>query len=229
MHYSGIYKDDFGSVIISLENDFRNLSVEIDGVNFKGSEFTDLVLLEQEKYTSEQIARFTFLSTLMYGTNIIQETLCNCYFKIIVPQNLIEHSTNLTFSTDLTIECFIGNTRPKPQGGLDFEQIKVSLTINGKLFEGAGDVIEIALDVIHKQFEGQYNFKNCYGCMYGDYSIYGQSSFGTMRCYVNQKENYLKVKDKSEYEGLTSDFEMVQEIYSCHHYESRKKGIGYRG
>ena len=82
--YKGIYEDEFGKTEIKIENDFENLFLEIDGVKFIGSEFSD-------------------------------------------------------------------------------------------------------------------KFKNCYGCMYGDYSVYGQSGFGSMLCYVNQKDEYIKVRTKEDY------------------------------
>ena len=65
--------------------------------------------------------------------------------------------------------------------------------------------------------------------MYGDYSVYGQSSFGSMLCFKNQKEEYSKVRTKAEYLKLGAPERYVQEVYCCDHYEIRKKSVGYRG
>jgi hypothetical protein len=65
--------------------------------------------------------------------------------------------------------------------------------------------------------------------MYGDYSIYGQSSFGTMLCFVKQKDSYKGARNKHEYMELAGDYQQVQEIYCCDQYEIRTPGAGYRG
>lgn len=66
--------------------------------------------------------------------------------------------------------------------------------------------------------------------MYGDYSVYGQSGFGSMLCYVNQKDEYIKVRTKEDYlSKLNTNYKKVQEIFYCPKFELRKKGIGYRG
>jgi hypothetical protein len=95
--------------------------------------------------------------------------------------------------------------------------------------QGKSGHIEGAFDVLREQLGDRYKFKNCYGCLYGDYSVYGSGAFGSMLCYVNQKNEYKKVKTKDEYMNLTNDFAIVQEIYCCDKFETRKAGTGYRG
>jgi hypothetical protein len=66
--------------------------------------------------------------------------------------------------------------------------------------------------------------------MFGDYSVYGQSGFASMRCYVNQRNEYLNVKSKQDYmTQLSDDYRIVQEIDRCDKFEIRKSGSGYRG
>ena len=110
--YKGIYEDEFGKTEIKIENDFENLFLEIDGVKFIGSEFSDFAIDETQNYSKIQLERFSFYAIPIHGTD---------------------------------------------------------------------------------------KFKNCYGCMYGDYSVYGQSGFGSMLCYVNQKDEYIKVRTKEDY------------------------------
>jgi hypothetical protein len=228
--YNGTYKDNFGKTAIIIENDFKNLFTEIDGVKFSGSEFADLIVFDKTKYTSEQLKRFTFFETPIYNTDIVEKALCNCIFEISIPQLIIDKTDYSEFYSDLKVEYSLGNAEPKPKGGLEFEEIKLSITIDEKTYIGTSDLIESAFDQIRDQFEDKYQFKNCYGCMFGDYSVFGQSGFGTMLCFVSQKEKYIKVTNKSEYMELpTEKICCVQEIYGCDHYEIRTKRAGYRG
>ncbi len=229
LKYYGTYTDDFGTTAIVIENDFENLYIEIDGVKFKGSEFSDLAIVDKLQYPKQQLERFTFWSISIYNTDKIEECLCNCSFKFPITVTLIDKINNAERGNTLTIEYELGKERPKPMGGLDFEKVKLSLSIHQFEFVGTGDFFEIAFDEIQKQFDNKYCFKNCYGCMFGDYSVYGQSSFGTMLCFVRQKEKYKQVNSKQEYMELTDDYKRVQEIFCCDKYEIRKTGAGYRG
>lgn len=228
LKYYGTYTDDFGTTAIVIENDFENLYVEIDGVKFKGSEFSDLAIVDKLQYQQQKLERFTLWSIPIYNTGKIEECLCNCSFKFPIAVTLIDKINNTERGNALTIEYELGKERPKPTGGLDFEKVKLRLSIRQFEFVGTGDYFEMAFDEIQKQFENKYCFKNCYGCMFGDYSVYGQSSFGTMLCFVRQKEKYKQVNNKQEYMELTSDYKQVQEIFCCDKYEIRKTG-GYRG
>lgn len=228
--YNGTYTDDFGTTAIIIENDFENLYTEIDGVKFSGSEFSDFFIVDKAKYTNEQLERFTFVDTPIYKTDIVEEGLCNCIFEIIVPQLMIDKTACSEFYSDLKIEYLLGSVRPKTKGELEDEKVKLSLTIEEKLYFGTSGFIEDAFDQIRNQFEDKYQFKNCYGCMFGDYSVFGQSSFGTMLCFISQKDRYKEVTNKAEYMELrTDEVTNVQEIYCCDNYEIRKNGAGYRG
>ena len=100
----------------------------------------------------------------------------------------------------------------------------------GELFKSEGDFFESLFEGIQNQFNGRYILKNCFGCLYSDYSVYGQGALGSMICFVRQKDEYVKVKNKSEYEGnLTGDYDIVQEIFRCDKFQARRKGTGYRG
>lgn len=227
--YFGLYKDDLGTVDICIFNDFKKIYVEIDGVQFSGKEFSDLSILEENKYTHKQLERFTFLSNPFNKTELVPKTLCNCIFDIIIPQTIIVKQNHTLLEVDLNMRYGLGNVRQQPvTGGLTFEDIRLMLTIDNKTFSGQGDIIETALNHINQQFDGLYQFRNCYGCMYGDYSVFGQSSFGTMLCFVDHKEQYLNISDKNDYMKIENDKE-VQEIYSCNQYEMRKTRMGYRG
>lgn len=225
--YKGTYTDHFGTIDIIVENDFSTLSCEIDGVRFSGGQLSDFEA--NNKYTAEELTRFTFYEVPIYNSDRSVQMLCNCIFRIIIPQIIIDKSSNTTVDVDLKLEYSLGKPRQLPGQGIEHEYIKASFIINGQNFEGTGEYVEAVFDQISKQFNDRYQFKNCYGCMFGDYSVYGQSGFGGMLCYVLQKEEYLKVKTKNEYTVLSGEISMVQETYICEKYEPRKPGTGYRG
>lgn len=228
--YRGQYRDNQGSVDIIIENNFDTLVTEIDGIVFSGSDFNDLCIDNKSRYTDKQLARFTFLRTPIYQTHQISESLCNCSFEISVPQNIIDKLTNIQVYTYLKIEISLGNSRNEmPGAGIEAESVTLSLTITGEIFSGTSDCFELSFDQIRDQIKDKYQLKNCYGCMYGDYSVYGQGSFGTMLCFRNQKAAYNNVTTKSEYMELGPPDRRVQEIFCCDQYENRKNGAGYRG
>jgi hypothetical protein len=227
--YTGTYTDPFGSTEIRICNDFQILSCTIDGVLFEGGEFSGLTIIEKENYSTEQLKRFSFLKTQIYNSDRFIETLCNCSFNITIPQIIIDKAKQKDREIDLQIEYSLGNARPNLNAGIEHETMKLSLVIDYKTYTSVGDYMEVALDQLKNQFNNQYHFKNCYGCMYGDYSVYGQSAFGTMCCLVKQKDVYLTVKTKQDYLKLSMDVDTVQEIYLCNNYEIRKPNTGYRG
>lgn len=228
--YKGIYKDNLGTLEIVIENDFDTLITRIEGVVFSGSEFDALSVDDKSKYTDHQLARFTFLKTPVYQSDRIWETLCDCLFEIVTPQVIIDKVNNIQFDADLKIEIILGPPRSeRPGQGTEFEYATLSLAIDGKIYTGRSGYFESSFDSIRDQIGERYHLKNCYGCMYGDYSVYGQGSFGSMLCFRNQKAEYSKVLNKVEYMELAPPDRHVQEIYCCDQFEIRSRGAGYRG
>ena len=198
--YYGTYTDNFGKTDIIIYNDFKTLSLKIDDVEFKGSEFTALEIVDKKSYSTKQLERFTLYSTKIYGTNDFVEEICNCIFDITLPQLIIDLQTQEQFLTDLNLRYVIGNERLKSSGGgIEFVKIYLTTKISDKVFESQGNLFETIFETIQNQFDGKYKFKNCFGCLYFDYSVYGQSALGSMLCFVNQKDKYLEVKSKTEY------------------------------
>ena len=227
--YKGIYRDETGTVDICIENDFRDLFVEIDGVKFSGSEFSDFTILEKALYSEDRLKRFTFLQTQIYNSDRFLETLCHFSIEITMPQIILDLQTKAVFPINIKFEYVLGKPRPEQNRGIESEEGRITMILNDETFSAKGDVMEVIFDQLYNQFKGRYVFRNCYGCMFGDYSVYGQSFWGTMLCFVNQKEEYKKVKSKQDYLALTGDIQQVQETYCCDSYEIRTKGAGYRG
>lgn len=227
--YRGTYTDNLGPTEVIIENNFETLNADIDGVRFSGSEFSDLAIAGKVNYPEKQLERFSFYPIPIYNTDKIQETLCNCSFELSINQVLIDRKQNIDIDGRLSVNYSLGKGRPAHQGGIEFEKVQLTLFIDELQLSGEGDFFEMAFDQIKEQLGNRYSLKNCYGCLYGDYSYAGQSSFGTMQCYVNQKEAYLKVNSKDDYIELSTDYRQVQEIYCCDKFEIRKPGTGYRG
>ena len=229
--YFGTYTDAKGSMKLKIKNDFSCLYAEIEGLILQGREFSDLTPINLEAYSSAVLERFTWLETPMLNSQASSLSLCNCSLSLPIEQKLIDTETGRVFAVNLALTYELGAPNPKPPFGLSFESVHLRLEFQGQLYQGRGDFMEIALDQIQQAFGQRYRFKNCYGCKYGDYNVYGQASFASMFCFLNQKQAYLNVESKMDYIKLW-DLEkpnQVQEIYVCQHYEPRFKGLGYRG
>lgn len=110
------------------------------------------------------------------------------------------------------------------------KKISLSFHILGESFNSEGNLFEDIFEKVRGQMNGRYALKNCFGCSYSYYSVYGNGALGTMLCFVRQKEEYLKVQNKSEYMvNLTDDYDVVQEIFLCDKFQIRRKDTGYRG
>ena len=99
---------------------------------------------------------------------------------------------------------------------------------------------EIALESICKQLSGKYYLCNCYGCMYSDYSPYGNGSIGGIFCFVDVAEIYLRVNGKySQYledgqctiwDAFDAGGRQCYETEMCKQFKPRVGGLGgYRG
>ena len=83
---------------------------------------------------------------------------------------------------------------------------------------------------IQKQLDVDEYMKCCFNCQYADYSYGGSDMFGTMFCFRNIKEKYLKVISKDDYVKIFEEYEMqMQETHFCSEFERRFEGVGYRG
>ncbi len=226
MEYKAYYIYNNKKTPILIKNDSVNLSFKMEGIEFSGSEFSDFSTKDE---ISDKIKDdFEFWEIPILGQDKVQRTLCDCSFNIFVPQIIIASESQNEFECVLTINYILGKERPKPKGGLEEERVDLSIIVNGQEYKGSGDFFEIALDKINAEFNGKYTFKNCYGCLFSDYSIYGQNSFGGMRCFVESKDAYLDFTDKGTYSKITN-YKDVQEIYVCNKYTKRIRGTGYRG
>ncbi|QES90099.1 DUF6304 family protein [Rhizosphaericola mali] len=215
VEYKGTYTDHLGIIEIVIHSDYTYLHTEIGGVQFSGREFSDLTISDESSYTNEQLERFTFLNT--NGEN----SLCDCAFSITIPQILFTPKDHSEFTITLELKYTLGNVREDRRGGLKLETADLSTDIKGVHYQATADYMEDALNDIQRQFNAKFYFKNCFNCSFGDYSVFGNSGFGDMRCFVSQKQKFLEVQNKNDFIELENDAVRVQEIYCCDKFESK--------
>ncbi|MEN8120550.1 MAG: DUF6304 family protein [Bacteroidota bacterium] len=231
--YPTRYTDKFGSVDTSIVNDFQegnagSLSLEIDGVKFKGTSFDDFILINKEKHTKEELKRFAFAQLNIYGSDNYVFSLCDCTLEFSIPILLYKKNNIETIPGTLDIQLSLG--RALNRGAVEFEEAGFSLKFAGKNLKSNKDFFETGFLDIKKQVNGELTLKNCFTCLYSDYHPIGNSFFGSMMCFKNNKEDYLKVKDKISFLKLAEkEFIYVQETYCCPEYKTRQTNIGYRG
>lgn len=218
--YKGTFTDKNGTRNIEILNDYEDLSLTIDGFQFRGSALDSFSLVDVEKNEEKALAHFDLRKHKSNQPEIYYLDLYIYQLTLQIPQKIIEMSTKKEFEIMMDFQLELMER---------FEQAIVSFQINGEHFQAKNGFMEMILDDLQYQFKGKYRFKNCYGCMYGDYSVYGQGFMGSILCFKNQKEAYLKVQNKDEYMQLEMHDSQQQELFCCDEYEIRDRSVGYRG
>ncbi|WP_282628406.1 DUF6304 family protein [Empedobacter sedimenti] len=224
--YKGTFTDKNGTRNIEILNDFEDFSVMIDGFQFSGYDLDGLALVDE---SSEEKALDHFdlrKISIHYSDPSTEQSrsyaleLYNYQLKLQIPQIIIEVSTKKEFEIMMDFQLELRER---------FEEAIISFQTNGEHFEAKSSLLEMVLDDLQYQFKGRYRFKNCYGCLYGDYSVYGQGFMGSILCFKNQKEAYVSTQNKDEYMQLEMHDSQQQELYCCDEYEIRDKSVGCRG
>jgi len=232
-NYKAKYTDKNGSVNTIITNNFQegnvgSLFMEVDGVKFEGTSFDDFILIDKEEHTKEELKRFAFAQINVHGSDNYIFSLCDCVLEFSIPVILIREKINENVSGTLDVHLTLGRALNK--GALAFEEANFKLKFENKKLESTSDYFEMGFQGIRKQLNGEIAIKNCFTCLYSDYHPIGNSFFGSMMCFKNNKDAYLKVMDKISFLKLTEKgFIYVQETYSCAEYKKRSQNIGYRG
>ncbi len=230
--YPTSYKNELGEVKTKIENRFDEVTsypllLTIDGVQFQGSSFDDFELIHPENQ-SESLNRFTFNKVKIWNSDKYVLELCNCELHFQMPVKIIDIQKNTIIDTKISIKLKLGKTAKN--GGIDFENATFKMAINNENYISEGDMFEDALVELQNQFKGKYHFKNCFGCLYSDYSPYGNGFFGGLLCFRNCKSEYLKANSKSLLIDLIEKYGFaVQETWCCEEFNERKMNTGYRG
>jgi len=95
---------------------------------------------------------------------------------------------------------------------------------------GTSDLFETERLDRQRPLPEAFCLRACIDCLYSDYSPYGQASLGSMLCFRNFKDEYLRVASKNEFWALHGRHERpVQETCLCGQFARRVPGTGYRG
>lgn len=220
--YKGTFTNKSGTYLIEVFNDFDDFHIEIAQFKFSGNDLDGLALENLSELSSAE--KLFDLEKIKVSYANGQEgndyELRNFVLQLKIPQIIIDKVERKEQEIVMDFQLELKE---------DFEEAKVGVEINHQYFEGKNGLLELVFDQIQKQFEGKYRFKNCYGCLYGDYSVYGQGFMSSILCFKNQKEKYLKVQNKDEYFNLELHDSQQQEIYCCDEYKIRERAVGYRG
>ena len=214
--YPAKYTDARGSQDTSITNDGETLRMTIRSVEFAATDFDSLE--PSEDAAPDQLQSFS----------LHRGELCSC--RIECEMQIPIHGNGEDLTGTLAIDLQLGD--PKPNGGLDHEQLLIVLKYNGRKVAGSGKsgCFEDELNEIQNQLPDGVYMRACINCLYSDYSPYGHGVFGYMMCFRNLKEEYLKVTSKDEFWSIHDRYDrLVQETYLCPDFKRRVCGTGYRG
>ena len=214
--YPAKYTDAYGTEDTIITNDGETLRMTIRGVQFTGTDFD--ALEAPEDAAPDQLLSFS----------LHRGDLCACRIECEMPIPIHDNGEDLTGT--LRIDLQLGD--PAPNGGLDREQLLVVLKYNEQHFAGSGKSgwFEDELIEIQKQLPDGIYMRACINCLYADYSPFGHGLFGSMMCFRNLKQEYMKVTCKDEFWSVHDRYDrLVQETYLCTDFQRRIPGTGYRG
>lgn len=196
-HYPATYHHNNQSHAIIIQNDGKQLSFELNGHYFYG---TELSAMETDDVD------------LSIDLAFHHDSLCDCQFHYQITQILVDKE-NIHHDIILNIEHRLG--KPAHHGGLDDETIIIKFDFQNQCYIAQGGWYEdVFMDLVQQLGQGFY-FKNCLFCKYSDYAIWGQSAFASLMCFYSQKEDYFKVKRKFDYIPLYEHAGNVQETGLC--------------
>ena len=210
-----------------IKNNLKNFKLNINNINFI-SDYLDLWEL------SEKNIKKNTLPTINYKKNHI--LLLYELIEITIPTKVFSLKENLLIKSEIKI---------KLSQQINNNNIKIIckeflLKINNEIFKASelSEFFDISLNSICKQISGKYYLYNCFGCIYSDYSPYGNGNIGNMICFEKYKEKYLIVNGKYKSENYITiwdlfdnkDLKMCQETQICKKFKPRINCIGgYRG
>lgn len=255
MKWQGHFCDDKNDTLVEIENCFSEanaaeaLKMVIDGVTFCGMAFDDWALGNLGQLHTAQ-KRFHLLKWGSkqdgYQYDLLRYRLRVCIpTTVIIMESQKEQAAEIAFSYQL---------RPFEQGKdcqsqyyCEDEQVfrdvcqchYFQLTVGEEVFAAEEPTLdfETSLKQICRKIWGKYLLKNCFGCLYSDYSPLGNDNFGSMLCYQTVGNDYLQVVGKygDEYGGKSiwevyEQGKQRQETDLCPYFQPRiKTKGGYRG
>lgn len=233
--YSAVYRDASGEEATIIHNDGTDLTMTIRGIRFTSQFFEDWEVQERAE-NDLSLVSFTLLGTRL----LVQQgeawllTLCDCVLEWQMPVPVWDNGNVTTALLYGKLE--LGPPRLPERGGLEFIFLMLTLGYNDRQYGGekTSGYFETALNQIGASLPPSVYLKTCFTCGLSDYSVFGNSTFGTLLCFRGCKNEYRAVRHarfrKDEYMTVMDMYtEMVQETYLCPEWERREPDTGYRG
>jgi len=213
--FPAIYTDERGQDKTIIESDGTDLFVALRGVNFEWCGDSFWLIDESDPNRLDQ---FTL------ENNELRQ--CQIEFRFPV---LLQNDGQVKEAA-LHWKIHIGVPGHQYQNG-NRDSLDVMLEYEEKRYraEGVDGDAESALQRLQQQLPDDVSLNICFDCQYADYNPAGNSQFGFMECFRNQKQAYLKVKSKHDYVEISPFAERVQETFYYDQFERRIRGTGYRG
>jgi hypothetical protein len=214
--YPATYSDKRGLEATTIMNDSRELTVSLRGVTLAGVSFDDL----EPKPNSDPLLLEQFV--------LNQGSLCACQITCQIP--LPVACQGRTVDAILEVHLVLGG--PAPNGGIDHEELALTLHVDGQAYKSRGHSgwFEDELLDLQKSLPIGTHMKACINCAFSDYSPYGHGLFGSMACFRGCKQEYLEVRSKDDiFRIWDKNAGFVQETYLCPEFETRRPSTGYRG
>ena len=245
------YRDEFHDTdidIVNTEKEYNTdpLSFTLDGITFVGTAPDDLHPADDTDIEKAG-GRFNILKQGGFGIDKTEipywYTLQRYELETDIPVNAVRRSDGCEVQGRIHIFYKFTEHDPARTQAIsvcdgarvypdDLNVLEFSLYTDGKKYSSTrkSSDFETALTDISGQMSGEYYLKCCFTCQYSDYSPYGNDTFGTLQCFKEQKENYLKVSSKTDYfNNLDDNWKYRQETFICGEYEPRTRCEGYRG
>jgi hypothetical protein len=218
--YPAVYRDSHGEEVTVVRNDGETLRMTVRGVEFV-SKFVD----DWEPTITLDASALTAFSLHNYPSDDVYLSDFVVAFDMPLPVEGPEGVREATLHVRLDF-------RSQIEGASGGAPIVLTLSHNGKEYPSSGKDgwFEYELMEIQQALpEGVY-MKACINCAFSDYSVAGSSAFGGMLCFWGSKDEYLAVRNKSEYSRMEGRYtQQVQETYLCPEFRRRVPGTGYRG
>lgn len=215
--YPAKYTDKNGEFETTIRNDGKTLRMNVRDVEFYGHSFDTFEI--ENGISEDRLALFSLSKT---------KDICNCTIECEIPIKVIADEIDL--DARLFIKLELGRVTEK--GWVEKEDVFLKLKYQDFELDSQGKSgwFEDELLDIQKQLPIGHKLKNCFGCAFSDYSVYGHGLFGGMFCFRNIKDEYIKILDKKAFMNIMHNAEeKVQETYLCPEFEIRKANTGYRG
>ncbi|MCP4354470.1 MAG: hypothetical protein GY793_02320 [Proteobacteria bacterium] len=215
--YSATYEDEFGKEECIFLSDGSELSVLLRGITFSGPCFESL----SGPYCDEKFNLFK------YPDN--EGELTNCRFQVEIPVQAVTGSEEKTIN--LRVDVKTGET--------DDYGLKISTCMQDQVFKTRrfgwfeDALVDIQTDMKEK-ISNSFRFKLCLSCSYSSFHPVGNSMFGGLFCFKNNKEKFKTVGDKGELMDLfdlsrkEGSLINIQETFLCEEYECLNQSYCYK-